>query len=114
MIVQNIHKYLRFMILPSSGFHVIELISHSWSVYQFIALLFGAGELLISLQDVAFLLSRASFSTTFYNNCGKNECLWTTTYLKTVIRCMQGHAPCKKFSLSVKFFGDHIPGTKMT
>ena len=38
----------------------------------------------MGLQDVAFLPSRASFSTTFLKNCGRDDGLWTITYLGTV------------------------------
>ena len=53
----------------------------------------------MSFQDVAFLSSQASFSTTFLKNCGSGECLWTTTCLKTMVEGKQGHACCKILSL---------------
>ena len=34
---------------------------------------------------MAFLSSRDSFSTTFLNNCGRGESLWTTTCHKAVV-----------------------------
>ena len=42
------------------------------------------GELLMHFQHVAFQPSQASFPTTFLINCGRCECLRTTTYPKTV------------------------------
>ena len=53
--------------------------------------LMGWSSLLVGFQDVAFLLSRASFSTTFLLYCGRDEslgttiCLGTTTCLGTTI-----------------------------
>ena len=50
----------------------------------------------MSFQDVAFLLSRASFSTTFPKNCARSESLGTTTCLITVVWSKQGDdAPTK-------------------
>ena len=48
----------------------------------------------MGFQDVAFLSSRAGFSTTFLNNCGRGESFVTTTCTKTVVGVKQGHAPC--------------------
>ena len=45
--------------------------------------------------EIAFMPSRASFSTTFLKNCGRCESLWTTTCLKTAVGVKQGHAPCR-------------------
>ena len=45
-------------------------------------------------QDVAFLPSRASFSTTFPKNCGRGKRLRTTICHRTVVGGKQGHAPC--------------------
>ena len=45
--------------------------------------------------DVAFLLSRASITTTFLKNCGRGESLGTTTCLTTVAGEKHGHAACK-------------------
>ena len=63
---------------------------------------------------------RASFSTTCLKNCGKGECLGTTTCLMTVAGGKQGHAPCRMlplqqilFFVSLKFHGDHKTVTKM-
>ena len=42
-------------------------------------------ELLIGLQDAVFLPSKHSFSTTFLNDRGRGECLYTTTCLKTIV-----------------------------
>ena len=49
----------------------------------------------MGFQDVAFLSTRSSFSTTFHKNCGIVESLRTTTYPKTVVVGKQGHAACK-------------------
>ena len=49
----------------------------------------------MGVQDVAFLLSRASFVTTFLKDCGRGESLATTTCLNTVVGGKQGHALCK-------------------
>ena len=56
-------------------------------------------ELIICSQDAAFLPSRASVSTTFLKNCGRDDGLRTTTCLTTVVGDKQGHAPCKIISL---------------
>ena len=60
--------------------------------------------LLICFQDVAFLPSRASFSTTFLQSCARNECLVTTTCLIALVWGKQGHAPCKILSLQLTCF----------
>ena len=66
------------------------------SVLQSMAhLFFLVGDLFWDFHDVAFLPSRASFSTTFLKNCGRGESLRNTTYLITVFRGKQGHSPCK-------------------
>ena len=67
----------------------------------------------MSFQDVAFLPSRASFSTTFL----KKIVVWVKASgpprLKNIVEGYQGHAPCKtlllhKVSLvSVEFHEDH-------
>ena len=57
--------------------------------------LFLGGELPIGFLNVLCLLSRASFSTIFNNNCGRDEILGTTTCHKSVVGGKQGHAPCK-------------------
>ena len=49
----------------------------------------------MGFQDVALLLSGASFPTTFVKNCGRCYGLGTTTCFKTVVGGKQGHAPCK-------------------
>ena len=49
------------------------------------------GNILIGFWDVTFLPTRACFSTTFLNNCGRGESIGTTTCLKTVVgvgKCM--------------------------
>ena len=58
----------------------------------------------MNFQDVAFLPSRASLSTTCLKNCGRGECFKTTTCPNTVVEGMQGHAPCKMLSLQQSFF----------
>ena len=47
----------------------------------------------MSFQDVS------SFSTSFINNCGRDESLGIMTCLKTVVGGRQGHAPCRVFML---------------
>ena len=49
----------------------------------------------MDFQDEAFPPSRASFSTTFPKNCGRDKSLGTTTCLKTVVGGKHGHAPYK-------------------
>ena len=49
----------------------------------------------MGFRDVAFLLSRANFLTTFLTNCGRGDDLRTTTCFRTVVGCKQGHAPCE-------------------
>ena len=58
----------------------------------------------MGFQDVAFLPSRASFSTTFLKSYGRGESLVTTTCLKTVVGGKQGHAPCKILLLQQSLF----------
>ena len=53
------------------------------------------GELLMGIQDVEFLPSRASLSITFLKNCGRGEGHRTTTCPKTVVGGKQGNAPSK-------------------
>ena len=55
-------------------------------------------------QDVAFLNSRASFSTTFPRNCGRGESPRTAKLPKTVIGDNQGHAPCQLLQLQHSLF----------
>ena len=55
-------------------------------------------------HDVAFLPSKASFSTTFLTNGGRGEGLRTTTCLRTVVRGKQVHAPCKMLLLRQSLF----------
>ena len=70
--------------------------------------------------DVSLLPSRATFYTTFLNNCGGGECLRTTAYPRTVVVGKQWHAPCKilllqqrLFLVSIEFHGDHKTVTRM-
>ena len=58
----------------------------------------------MGFQDVAFMPSQASFSTTFLKKCGRGESLGTTTCLKTVVGGKQGHAPCKILLLQQSLF----------
>ena len=51
-------------------------------------------------HDVAFLLSRATLSTTFHKNCDGSESLVAYTYLETVVGVEEGHAPCKTLLLN--------------
>ena len=66
--------------------------------------IYCARGLLIEFQDVAFLPSLASFSTTCKENCGRGESLGITTCLKTVVGGKQGHAPCKVLLLHITSF----------
>ena len=52
------------------------------------------GEQLIGFQDVVFMPSSASFSTTSLKNCGRGESFRITTCLYTVVGGKQGHASC--------------------
>ena len=45
--------------------------------------------------DVAFLPSRASFSTTFHEDCGIGESLRTTTCPKIVVGASKGMLPVR-------------------
>ena len=72
----------------------------------------------MGFQDVAFLPSRASFSTMFLKNCGRCKSLRTTTCPKTMAWAKQRHAPCK-YSCTTKpllrtaeFNGDHMTAYK--
>ena len=56
----------------------------------------------MGVQDVAFLPFPSWFSTT--KNCGRGDGLRTTTYLTTVVRDKQGHAPCWILSLQQSLF----------
>ena len=58
----------------------------------------------MGFQDVASLPSRTRFSSMFLNNGGGGESLGTTTCLRTVVGCNQGHAPCKVFKLQQSLF----------
>ena len=61
---------------------------------------------------MAFLASRASFSTTFLTHCGRGESLVAATCPKIVFVGKQGFAPCrilaptKPLFVSVEFYGD--------
>ena len=59
------------------------------------------GELLMGFQDVVFLPSLASFSSTFLIVVEK---LGTTTCLKTVTGGKQGHAACKTLLIQQSLF----------
>ena len=58
----------------------------------------------MGFEDVAFLPSQASFSTTFLKNCGRSVSLGTTTCPKTVVGGKQGHAPSKMPLLQQSLF----------
>ena len=70
----------------------------------------------MSFQDVAFIPSRASFSTTFLKHCDIGECLGTSTCLKTMVGVSKGMLPeryyrsTKFLFVSIKFNGDHVTG----
>ena len=55
-------------------------------------------------QDVAFLPSCASFSTTLATNCGSVERLRIAACLRTVFGDKQGYAPCEIFLLQQGLF----------
>ena len=66
------------------------------------------------------LPSRAGFYARFIRNCGRGDGLMITTYLGTVARCKQLHAPCKilllqqsVFFVSVGLHRDHKTVPKM-
>ena len=74
----------------------------------------------MGFQDVAFLHSKSSFSTTFLKNRGRGESLVTTTCLKTLVKGKQKHAPVKYFCFnkapfigSVELHGDDENVAKM-
>ena len=75
--------------------------------------MYWVGELIIGSHDVAFLPSRASFSTTFLKNCGRGESLRTTTCLEAVVGVSTGMLPVKYFCynkasfMSVLFHADY-------
>ena len=59
----------------------------------------------MGFQDVVFLpSSRASFSTTFHENCGRGESLGTATCHMTVAEGKQRHAPCRILLLRLCLF----------
>ena len=60
--------------------------------------------------EVAFLLSLASFLTTFLENSGGGESLRTTTCHKTVFGDEQGHAPCYSGRIPTKWSLSLPPG----
>ena len=51
----------------------------------------------MGFQDVAFLPSRANFSTTFVKICGRDEVLRTVTYLTPVVVVSKSMFPVKYF-----------------
>ena len=73
----------------------------------------------MSVQDVAFLPSHTSFSTTYLTNCGSGESLGTITCLITVVGVSKGMLPVRYFCsnkapfVSVECHGDHKTVTKM-
>ena len=74
----------------------------------------------MGFQDVAFLPTKSSFSTTFLKNRGRGESLVTTTCPKTLVKEKQKHAPAKyscfnkaPFIWSVELHGDHENIAKM-
>ena len=97
----------------------IALKNHTFSFCIFF-LMNWIGDLLMRFQDVAFLPSRANFSTTFLDNCGRGEMLEITTCSKTVVEGKKRHAPSKiilqnqsLYVVSVQFNGDHKTVTMM-
>ena len=65
-------------------------------------------ELLMVFQEVSFLPSRGSFSTTFLINCGKDESLRTTTCSKTVVAVSKSILHVKYFCSTKPFFVSQI------
>ena len=68
----------------------------------------------MGFQDVAFLPSCVSFTTSFKKNCGRGEGFRTTTCFRIVVEGKQGYASCKILSLqqgllfvSFQFHRDH-------
>ena len=55
-------------------------------------------------KDVAFLPSRASFSTTFLKICGRGENLWTAACHKAVEGLSKDMLPCKHFCSTKPLF----------
>ena len=51
----------------------------------------------MGFRDVAFLPSRASFSSTFLTNYDRGESLRTATSLKTVVGVSKGMLPVRYF-----------------
>ena len=58
----------------------------------------------MGFQDVAFLSSRASFSTTFLKNHTRGENLGITICLKTVVGGKQVYDPCEMLWLQQSLF----------
>ena len=58
----------------------------------------------MGFQYVNLLLFRGSFSATFRKDCGRGECLKTTTCLIYVVGVKLGHAPCKMLLLQQSLF----------
>ena len=52
-------------------------------------------ELQVGFQDVAFLSSRANFSTTFLQSYGIGESLRTAVCLRIIFDCKEVYAHCK-------------------
>ena len=67
----------------------------------------------MSSQDAAFLPSWASFCAIFLENCGRDDSLWTTTCLTSVVLGCKAMLPVVCFCsrktpfVSMKFHGDH-------
>ena len=55
------------------------------------------GEVLLGFHGVAFIPSKASFSSMFLKNNSSGESLVTTTCLKTVVGVIKGMLPAKYF-----------------
>ena len=54
--------------------------------------LFLVEQLLMGVQDVLFLPSRASYYTTFLIHCGRSEIFGIDSCLRIVVWCMQSHS----------------------
>ena len=68
-------------------------------------------------NDVAFLPSNSTFSTTFLMNCGRGECLGPPHILTVWLWVSKGVLPVKYFCpqtyfVPVEFHGDHMTAYK--
>ena len=64
----------------------------------------GIVDTLLTIYDVALLVSQDSFSTTFLKKCGRGKIFGTTTCLTNEVEGKQGHAPCEILRLAKPHF----------